>query len=91
MPATFTKFPSSLCGPYDSIRLSGDHVDWEVELVAIVGRQCDNVPLDQAWQHVGALTIGQDISDRVVQQAAGAQFSLAKSFRQTTDRSVRWR
>ena len=81
MPATFTKFPSSLCGPYDDIRLSGDHVDWEVELVAVIGRTCDYVNAEEAWSHVAALTAGQDISDRVVQQAAGAQFSLAKSFR----------
>jgi 2-keto-4-pentenoate hydratase/2-oxohepta-3-ene-1,7-dioic acid hydratase in catechol pathway len=32
-----------------------------------------------AWSHIAGLTIGQDISDRHLQFAAGAQFSLGKS------------
>jgi 2,4-diketo-3-deoxy-L-fuconate hydrolase len=33
------------------------------------------------WRHVAGLTVGQDISDRHLQFAAGAQFSLGKSRR----------
>ena len=33
-----------------------------------------------AWDHVAALTVGQDVSDRALQFAAGMQFSLGKSF-----------
>ena len=34
-----------------------------------------------AWRHVAGLTVGQDVSDRQLQFAAGAQFSLGKSRR----------
>jgi 2,4-diketo-3-deoxy-L-fuconate hydrolase len=81
VPAVFTKYPASLGGPFDPIELSGDTVDWEVELVVVMGRRADRVPEEQAWEHVAGLCIGQDISDRKVQFAAGSQFSLGKSYR----------
>ena len=81
VPATFTKFPASLAGPFDDVVLGGDTVDWEVELVAVIARRADGVPEADAWDHVAGLTVGQDISDRHLQFAAGAQFSLGKSRR----------
>jgi 2,4-didehydro-3-deoxy-L-rhamnonate hydrolase len=81
MPATFTKFPASISGPFDPIPLSGPTVDWEAELVVVIGRRCAHVPASDAWAHVAGLTIGQDISDRTTQFAAGSQFSLGKSYR----------
>ena len=81
VPATFTKFASSLSGPFDDIPIVGSSVDWEVELVAIVGQQADNVSVDDAWSYVAGLTVGQDISDRKLQMAAARQFSLGKSRR----------
>lgn len=81
VPATFTKFPASLSGPYDPIPIVGDAVDWEVELVAVIGRHADRVAEADGWSHVAGLTIGQDISDRALQFAAAAQFSLGKSRR----------
>lgn len=81
-PATFTKFPGCLAGAYDDILLPSENVDWEVELVAVIGRRADFVRLEDAWQHVAGLTVGQDLSERVVQKAGPApQFSLGKSFR----------
>jgi 2-keto-4-pentenoate hydratase/2-oxohepta-3-ene-1,7-dioic acid hydratase in catechol pathway len=81
VPATFTKFPASLAGPFDDIELVGGAVDWEVELVAVIGTRADRVAEADAWSHVAGLTVGQDISDRVLQFAAGSQFSLGKSRR----------
>lgn len=81
VPATFTKFPASLAGPFDDIEIHGDSVDWEVELVAVIGTVADRVAEDEAWDHVAGLTVGQDISDRALQFAAGMQFSLGKSRR----------
>jgi 2-keto-4-pentenoate hydratase/2-oxohepta-3-ene-1,7-dioic acid hydratase in catechol pathway len=81
VPAVFTKFPASLTGPFDPIVLSGGMVDWEVELVVVMGRTADRVPEAQGWDHVAGLTVGQDVSDRHVQFAAGNQFSLGKSYR----------
>jgi 2-keto-4-pentenoate hydratase/2-oxohepta-3-ene-1,7-dioic acid hydratase in catechol pathway len=80
-PATFTKFPASLAGPYDDIEIVGPSIDWEVELVVVIGTRADRVGAAAAWQHVAGLTVGQDISDRHLQFAAGAQFSLGKSRR----------
>ena len=80
-PATFTKFPASLSGPFADIEISFDMVDWEVELVLVIGVRADHVTEADAWGHVAGVTIGQDISDRALQFAAGAQFSLGKSRR----------
>lgn len=81
VPATFTKFPASLGGPFDDVEIASDTTDWEVELVAVIGLLADRVSEDEAWDHIAGLTIGQDLSDRHLQQAAGAQFSLGKSHR----------
>ena len=81
VPATFTKFPASLGGPFDDVEIVGDSVDWEVELVAVIGVTADRVAEADAWDHVAGLTVGQDISDRALQFAAGMQFSLGKSRR----------
>jgi 2,4-didehydro-3-deoxy-L-rhamnonate hydrolase len=81
VPATFTKFPASLSGPFDDVEIVGGSVDWEVELVAVIGQHADRVAEADAWSHVAGLTVGQDISDRHLQFAAGAQFSLGKSRR----------
>jgi 2-keto-4-pentenoate hydratase/2-oxohepta-3-ene-1,7-dioic acid hydratase in catechol pathway len=81
VPATFTKFPASLSGPFDEIEIVGETVDWEVELVAVIGLRADRVDEADAWAHVAGLTVGQDISDRTLQFAAGSQFSLGKSRR----------
>jgi 2,4-diketo-3-deoxy-L-fuconate hydrolase len=80
-PAVFTKFPTSLMGPVGEITLVDGDVDWEVELVAVIGRTASHVPAERAWQHVAGLTIGQDISERRSQlDGPVPQFSLSKSF-----------
>jgi 2-keto-4-pentenoate hydratase/2-oxohepta-3-ene-1,7-dioic acid hydratase in catechol pathway len=80
-PLTFTKFPSCLVGPDADVVLSGAAVDWEVELVAVIGVGGRNIGEADAWSHVAGLTLGQDISDRVVQMTGKPpQFSLGKSF-----------
>lgn len=81
VPATFTKFPTSLASPHDDIELVSGATDWEVELVAVIGARADRVAENDAWNHVAGLTVGQDISDRHLQFAAGGQFSLGKSRR----------
>jgi 2-keto-4-pentenoate hydratase/2-oxohepta-3-ene-1,7-dioic acid hydratase in catechol pathway len=81
VPVTFTKFPACLAGPCDAIEVAGDGIDWEVELVAVIGRRADRIRQTDAWDHVAGVTVGQDISDRALQFAAGNQFSLGKSRR----------
>ena len=77
----FTKFPSCLTGPDADVRCVSDRVDWEVELVVVIGRQGWQIEESRAWEHVAGLTIGQDISERRVQFAVKPpQFSLGKSY-----------
>lgn len=81
IPLTFTKFASSIAGPTGELLLTGDSVDWEVELVAVIGRTAHRVSEADAWSHVAGLTVGQDFSDRAVQMiGTPPQFSLGKSF-----------
>lgn len=80
-PLTFTKFPSCLVGPTADVELSGDTVDWEVEIVVVIGQGGRHIAESAAWSHIAGLTLGQDISDRKVQTAGKPpQFSLGKSF-----------
>ena len=81
IPIVFTKFPASLTGPFDDVEVVGASTDWEVELVAVIGRTADRVSQADAWTYVAGLTVGQDISDRKLQFAAGAQYSMGKSRR----------
>jgi len=77
----FTKWPSCLTGPVTDVELpAGGHTDWEVELVAVIGRRAFRVSAGDAWGYVAGLTVGQDISERTLQSAGPSpQFSLAKS------------
>ena len=80
-PMIFTKHTSCINGPFDDIEMRSDIVDYEAELVVVVGKQGKNITNDQAWNHVAGLTVGQDISDRSVQfHATPPQFNLGKSF-----------
>jgi 2-keto-4-pentenoate hydratase/2-oxohepta-3-ene-1,7-dioic acid hydratase in catechol pathway len=80
-PAVFTKFVTSIAGPFGNVALPRGNVDWEVELVAVIGKRAFHVPEPEAWSHVAGLTVGQDISERVLQMVGPVpQFSLAKSF-----------
>ena len=80
-PLTFTKFPSCIAGPISTVELESETVDYEVELVVIVGRRAHRVRAADAWSHVAGVCIGQDLSDRVVQKRPPIpQFSLGKSF-----------
>lgn len=80
-PLVFTKFPSCVTGPRTTVELPTGNVDWEAELVAVIGRPAHRVSADRAWDTVAGLIIGQDLSERITQlQGRPAQFSLGKSF-----------
>lgn len=80
-PPVFTKFPSCITGPRGDITLpEGSHTDWEVELVAVIGRRAEQVSEADALSYVAGYAAGQDISERILQSAATPpQFSLGKS------------
>ncbi len=79
-PMVFTKFPSCLAGARASVPLASEHVDWEIELVVVIGKRAEHVSEAQALSHVAGYCVGQDLSDRRVQfKDVPPQFSLAKS------------
>lgn len=81
-PIIFTKFVSSLTGPEANVQLSGDSVDWEAELVVVIGAGGRSIAEADVWDHIAGFTVGQDLSDRTVQMwGPPAQFSLGKSFK----------
>jgi 2-keto-4-pentenoate hydratase/2-oxohepta-3-ene-1,7-dioic acid hydratase in catechol pathway len=80
-PLVFTKFPSCITGPVTTVALPTGNVDWEIEVVAVIGAGGYRIPRSEAWDAVAGLTCGQDLSERLTQsQGKPAQFSLGKSF-----------
>jgi 2-keto-4-pentenoate hydratase/2-oxohepta-3-ene-1,7-dioic acid hydratase in catechol pathway len=80
-PVVFTKFASSVAGPDVDVRLPGDTVDWEAELVVVIGKGGRDIPRADAAHHIAGYTVGQDLSERTVQwQGQPAQFSMGKSY-----------
>jgi 2-keto-4-pentenoate hydratase/2-oxohepta-3-ene-1,7-dioic acid hydratase in catechol pathway len=80
-PPVFTKFPSCITGARGTITLPPDgKTDWEVELVAVIGRRAFQVSAHDALSYLAGYAVGQDISERRLQMAATPpQFSLGKS------------
>ena len=79
-PMVFTKFQNCVVGPRADVKLSSGYVDWEVELVVVIGRRCRDVAEANAFDVVAGYTVGQDISDRKLQFSdQPPQFSMGKS------------
>jgi 2-keto-4-pentenoate hydratase/2-oxohepta-3-ene-1,7-dioic acid hydratase in catechol pathway len=79
-PLVFTKFPSCITGPVARVALPPGNVDWEIEVVAVIGTGGYRIGRSHAWDAVAGLTLGQDLSERILQLAGTPpQFSLAKS------------
>ncbi|KCZ86092.1 fumarylacetoacetate hydrolase [Hyphomonas adhaerens MHS-3] len=80
-PMVFTKFASSIGKPSADVVLPTLTCDWEVELVAVIGKGGRNIPEAEALEHIAGYCVGQDVSERTLQFAnTPAQFSLAKSY-----------
>lgn len=76
----FTKAVTSINGPFDGIALTApSFVDYEVELVAVVGRGGRNIPADKAKDAVFGYCVGNDVTERMWQHRT-PQWSLGKSF-----------
>ena len=82
-PHLFAKFPNCVTGPYDPIRIPPglDMIDFETEVVVVIGRRCKGIEPAAVWDHVAGVTGGQDISDRGEQfRPPLKQFTMAKSY-----------
>lgn len=79
-PVVFSKFPSALAAHQDTIPLPADskQVDYEAELVVVMGRRASRVTVEDALAYVGGYTTGNDISARDLQTTT-SQWLLGKS------------
>lgn len=77
----FTKAQTSVNGPYDDIEIAKTTAtaDYEVELVAIIGKGGKHVSLADAPAAIFGYCVGNDVTERLWQHA-GPQWSLGKSF-----------
>ena len=83
-PVLFAKFPNTLIGPGDPIQLPrvAQKVDYEAELVIVVGKKGRHIPNDaSAFEYVGGYTCGHDVSARDWQfRGEEKQWSIGKTF-----------
>lgn len=65
-PYVCLKLPSTVIGPYGSLEIPqrSQRVDWEIELAAVIGRPCRQVPRAQAMAHVAGYMLVNDITAR---------------------------
>jgi 2-keto-4-pentenoate hydratase/2-oxohepta-3-ene-1,7-dioic acid hydratase in catechol pathway len=88
VPNFYLAAASAITGPGSPIQLpatASAHVDYEGEVVVVIGRDGADIEPADAWQHVAGLTIANDVSARDIQQRAmagdpTATIATAKSF-----------
>lgn len=71
-PVLFSKFPQSLVGPNEAIEWGPEftsEVDYEAELVVVMGDRARNVEESEALEYVAGYTVGNDVSARDLQMA----------------------
>jgi 2-keto-4-pentenoate hydratase/2-oxohepta-3-ene-1,7-dioic acid hydratase in catechol pathway len=82
-PVLFSKFPSALIGhgePIVAPRVS-EKVDYEAELVIVVGKTGRRIPESAAMDHVAGYSVGHDVSARDWQlEKDGKQWMVGKTF-----------
>ena len=78
-PFVFSKLNSSIIGPGEPIRLPkpGASVDYEAELLVVIGERASRLTPENALDHVFGYTIVNDVTERAV-QATDNQLTMAK-------------
>ena len=82
-PVIFSKLPTTVAAHEQPIVLprNSSKVDYEAELVVVIGRGGRHIARDAAMQHVAGYCCGHDVSARDWQhQKPGAEWLLGKSF-----------
>jgi 2-keto-4-pentenoate hydratase/2-oxohepta-3-ene-1,7-dioic acid hydratase in catechol pathway len=82
-PILFSKYPSALTGHKAPILLPKvcHEVDFEAELVFVIGLPGRDIPLDRAMGHVAGYAVGHDVSARDWQlRKPGGQWMAGKTF-----------
>lgn len=84
-PVVFAKGPNTVQHPGQPIRLPtrarSSEVDYEGELVVVIGKTCKDAKREQALEYVAGYTCGNDVSARDWQlRKGGTQWCRGKSF-----------
>eukprot|EP00045_Choanoeca_perplexa_P019421 m.2804 g.2804 ORF g.2804 m.2804 type:complete len:292 (+) comp4099_c0_seq1:60-935(+) len=82
-PVVFSKFASAISNPGDDIIKAPEveELDFEVEMVIVVGKDCKRVAEADAMQYVAGYTVAHDVSARDWQlKKNGGQWLVGKSF-----------
>jgi 2-keto-4-pentenoate hydratase/2-oxohepta-3-ene-1,7-dioic acid hydratase in catechol pathway len=82
-PVLFNKFPTAVAAHGDAIVLPrvSQEVDYEAELVVVIGRGGRHISAADALSHVAGYCVGHDVSARDWQlRKPGGQWLLGKSF-----------
>ncbi|HOK55935.1 MAG TPA: fumarylacetoacetate hydrolase family protein [bacterium] len=82
-PVIFLKATTSLTGHLSPIILpeqAPDEVDYECELVIVIGKKCKNIEEKEAKDYIFGYTCGNDVSARDCQLKKDKQWARAKSF-----------
>lgn len=82
-PVVFSKYASAIIGPGDTIIAPSvsQKVDYEVELVVIIGTSGRNIAKEDAMAHVAGYTVGHDVSARDYQlEKPAGQWMMGKTF-----------
>lgn len=84
-PTLFAKFADTLLGPEGNIVVSQEDalVDWEAELVVVVGAALHHASVNEAAEAIAGYTVGNDISVRDWQKRT-PQWLQGKAFDATT-------
>ncbi len=80
-PLLFLKPTTAVCGPGDAIVLPEGYeesIDYEAELVIVIGRKAKNVPPESVDDFILGYTVGNDVSNRTAQFKDG-QWARGKS------------
>lgn len=81
-PVVFNKFPQAVVGPEDPVVLPSvaHEVDYEAELVVVIGKQGRKISKADALKYVAGYTVGNDVSARDWQKGRpGGQWLLGKT------------
>jgi len=80
-PLVFMKATSALTGPFDNViqPRNGHKLDYESELVVVIGRKAQYIGEDEVFDHIAGFTVGHDVSERAFQRERGGQFTKGKS------------
>ena len=77
-PYMFLKLQDSVIGPGDDIIKPPEtaKLDWEVELGAVIGRQCRRIGVDEALDYVAGYTVVNDVSARDLNKRSDYPFTF---------------